>query len=138
MQFCSNCGLLLAPDQGFCPRCGAPAPVAPPQPPRPNLPAQPGPAASRAPQYTGPQTAAPNNTLSVGGYLLCLVLFNIPVIGFIIALVFACASANRARKNLAMAILLFQLILLSLVLLLYALGVSYLFLLPPAYPGVWS
>ena len=83
LRYCKNCGLLLPHDADRCPQCGAPAPLAV----RPA--AQPGPA---APLYGTPDDREAEPTaeaMSQGATTGTMILFAIPVVGFILALVFS-------------------------------------------------
>ena len=119
MVFCSNCGLLLSAGAGHCPRCGAPAPNDAPQ-----------------PRYEGAVPPSPDS-LSTGGYFLYLCLFGIPVIGFIIALVFAFKRrGNRARRRLARAAVLYTLLVVGALLVLYIIaGLAAWWAMLPFGPG---
>lgn len=98
LRYCKNCGLLLPHDADRCPQCGAPAPLAV----RPA--AQPGPA---APLYGMPddREAEPMaEAMSQGATTGTMILFAIPVVGFILALVWSFGGThNEARKRLARA-----------------------------------
>lgn len=122
MVFCSNCGLLLPAGTERCPRCGAPAPA-------------PVPDAAPQPRYEGAVPSSPDS-LSTGGYFLYLCLFGIPVIGFIIALVFAFRRrGNRARRRLARAAVLYILLVVGALLVLYIIAalVTWWAMLPVGY-----
>lgn len=129
MIFCENCGLLLPAGAGRCPRCGAPAPA-------------PGRTEAEAPapqpHYTG-ASVPPANTLTMGGYLLYLCLFSIPLAGFVIALVFAFGHhPNAARRRFARAMVLFQLIVTGVLLLLYCIaGLAAFWIMGPFSSGPW-
>ena len=94
LRYCKNCGLLLPHDADRCPQCGAPAPLAV----RPA--AQPGPA---APLYGAPddREAEPMaEAMSQGATTGTMILFAIPVVGFILALVWSFGGThNEARKH---------------------------------------
>ena len=96
LRYCKNCGLLLPHDADRCPQCGAPAPLAV----RPA--AQPGPA---APLYGTPDDREAEPTpeaMSQGATTGTMILFAIPVVGFILALVWSFGGThNEARKRLA-------------------------------------
>ena len=98
LRYCKNCGLLLPHDADRCPQCGAPAPLAV----RPA--AQPGPA---APLYGTPddREAEPMaEAMSQGATTGTMILFAIPVVGFILALVWSFGGTHsEARKRLARA-----------------------------------
>lgn len=92
MRYCKNCGLLAPVGADRCPQCGAPLPPAP---------AAPIPAADQ-PHYkdTAPEVPA----LSEWATLAALLLFSIPVVGFILSVAWSFGfSKNPARKRLAQA-----------------------------------
>lgn len=92
MRYCKNCGLLAPVGADRCPQCGAPLPPAP---------AAPVPAADQ-PHYkdTAPEVPA----LSEWATLAALLLFSIPVVGFILSVAWSFGfSKNPARKRLAQA-----------------------------------
>lgn len=93
MRYCKNCGLLAPQDADRCPQCGAPLPP---------LPAQ-APAASSGPHYHEPKpTGVP--ALSEGATLATLLLFSIPIAGFILSLAWSFGfTHNPARRRLAQA-----------------------------------
>lgn len=117
MRYCNQCGSPLEMPTASCPVCGAdvsytlngsdaPAPEAPP------TPEPPPPPFEEAPP-TGPHYARveidPNapNELSPLQYFLLLVLFSLPVVGFIAILVVAFGARHPARRNLGQGMLLF-------------------------------
>lgn len=127
MDFCPKCGMTLRPGAFVCPRCGAPIPYDAPaegsalplyaaSPAAPEPPAA-GPVSSPVgrPFYQVESEPPPAGALTTGGYLLCLLLFNIPIAGLIAALVFAFGGTpDRARRDLARAQLLLWLIIAGL------------------------
>lgn len=117
MVFCPQCGLLLPPGYTSCPRCGTPAPTAP----RPRDPRRP--TAPRAPHYAA--HSAPRDGLSTAGYFAALCLFCLPVVGLVVMLIWSCASRVPARRRLARACLLWQ-VLVSALVLVAALGLAVL------------
>lgn len=104
MRFCPNCGRMADdPYSPHCPKCGAPLP-----------PERPAPAQSAppTPQY---ESGAPDDGLTMGGYLVTLLVFLIPVVGFIMMLVWSFSgTAAPARQKLAQAYLVRTLILAAL------------------------
>lgn len=92
MRYCKNCGLLAPVGADRCPQCGAPLPAAP---------AAPAPAADQ-PHYTDSLPEVP--ALSEWATLAALLLFSIPVVGFILSVAWSFGfSKNPARKRLAQA-----------------------------------
>lgn len=108
-SFCSNCGSNLAPGSVFCSNCG-----------KSNSPAQSQSQTYSQPpsSYSPPPQATYYNTtnysmssnkdkpLTVGEYIITFILMGIPLVGFIMMLVWAFGSeTNTNKKNLARAVL---------------------------------
>lgn len=127
-MYCPNCGKQNPDDAKFCESCGAPtgaaempkaAPPPPPPPPPPQYNAPPPPVYSAPVQqqyYQQPPSypaAGAGNTapLSLGQFLGTLILLGIPLVGFILMLVWAFGSdVNLNKKNLSRAMLILMLI----------------------------
>ncbi len=130
-KFCTGCGASMPDEQKFCTECGAPMNAAV-QPAAPAAPAQPA-----APQYTAPQPAPqqyiptpaapagePDKTskyqpITTGGYIGITLLMCIPILGLLLAIIWACGGCRKINKrNLARAwlILMAVALVLSLVL----------------------
>lgn len=98
MRYCKNCGLLAPQDADRCPQCGAalpPAPIA---------------GGEGGPQY---RNEAPDTVpaLSEWATLGALLLFAIPVVGFILTVAWSFGfTHNPARRRLAQAYLIRTLI----------------------------
>lgn len=114
---CSNCGKSNPDDARFCDGCGATlnAPVqqyAPPPPP------PPPPAPSYQQPYQQPNGYAPTkdtSPLSMGQYIGMFILTGIPLVGFILLLVWAFSSdTNVNKQNYARAALLLGIIMVVL------------------------
>ena len=135
MRYCSHCGLLTTDPQAVrCPQCGTPLPPLPAPDARPahGAPATPPPAdgccgAPGAPYFADRihYTPAPpdhaDTPLSMGGYLVTLLDFAVPVVGLVIMLVWGFGSAgSRARRELARAYLIRTLIFCAAALVLFA------------------
>ena len=111
-RYCPNCGKEVRAGAEFCGDCGArlapPAPSAqqeqtPPAPPVYTLP----------PQNYGTQYN-PYRPLSVGEYVLTLVLGWIPIVGLILLIVWAFSDENVHRRNFCRACLIVKVIVLIL------------------------
>lgn len=111
MRLCPNCGRAVPPDCSTCPACGAPifhaqtppsSSVAPPkQASGPKYSAGPNPTYHKAKKDT------PSGTLSTASYFWHLVVFAIPIIGWV-ALLYCCFGAyiSAPVQKLARAVLL--------------------------------
>lgn len=136
MPFCKNCGTSLPDGLVFCTNCGAaveaapkqsapnPIPAAPPKPQAPVATAPPPP----APSYSAPvQQAFPPDTcpvVSTASYFWLMLLFSIPLIGWIACIVMACGGTqNRSRKNFAKAVLIWFIVALAVGLICWLLAV---------------
>jgi hypothetical protein len=129
-MYCPNCGKQNPDDAKFCESCGAPTGAAetpkaapPPPPPQPQYsPPPPPPPVYAAPAqqqyYQQPPSyqaagAGSGNTapMSVGQFLGTIILVSIPLVGFILMLVWAFGSdVNQNKKNLSRAMLILMLI----------------------------
>lgn len=127
---CATCGHALPAGQAFCAECGAPAPApaaagfAPPPPTQERFAPQPPAAGSYVPpppaqeMYAPPRQSAPAPSLaappagkvSTGYYFGMMLLYALPVIGFIVCIITACAGKNRSKKNFARAVLIWMII----------------------------
>ena len=120
LRFCKNCGLLVPHDARSCPQCGAPVP----------------PAACTAPQqgpvqplYDTPDRDedAAVTAMSQSATAAALILFAIPLVGLILALVWSFGGTdNPARKRLARSYLIRTLVVIAVVAL-FVLVVSLVF-----------
>lgn len=107
-MFCSNCGKELQPGIKFCDECGHPVPrtVIPeepkPEPVKPEEPKREEPADTPIfKPEPEPVVPAENRPLSPWAYFGYSLLFSIPVIGFILLIIFSFAGKNVNRKNYA-------------------------------------
>ncbi len=104
-KFCTSCGSPLQDGDLICQNCGASAMEAP--------------AAQPAPMtvpYTPPQTATlngetNNETVSLWAYLGMIVLFLLPCVGFIAAIVMSFVPKNKNIKNFARAAVIWMVVL---------------------------
>lgn len=94
-MICMNCGKEVADGTRFCTECGAP--MQPQQPPMYQQPYQ-----QQYQPYRQENNEAP---VSMGQYLLWLILSAIPTAGFIIMIIFALDKTNKNRSNFAKAML---------------------------------
>ena len=105
MNYCVYCGTELDPMDEVCPECGAE--VLDPPPHYVNF-------DSLSADYEPVRQDAEINsskTLSPGDYIVSIFLLSIPILGQIVAMVWALgASTNRNRRNLAAGVLLLQII----------------------------
>ncbi len=89
---CPNCGRELLPGASFCPECGASISGAAPSPS-----SRPSPA-NRYTSQSLPSNYAP---LSPWAYFGLQILFSIPLVGFILAIIFSLDDTNINRRNFA-------------------------------------
>jgi hypothetical protein len=138
MAFCTECGANVPDDVKFCVECGKPMDAARTEPD--TVPAQAAatvnqappvqarPAAQTAPPpqyqqqpYSPPQQAAyagaapppkggKYSVMSTGAYIGTMILFAIPIIGWLACIIMAFAAGNRNRRNFARAMLVFMVI----------------------------
>ena len=146
-MFCENCGANIPDNSKFCTGCGtsftgeapaapvkqpvqATAPAPPPQPVYQQRPVQP--AYTLPPQQPYYNNQAPGygsmqanrEPLGVGSYIGMFILSAIPMVGFIMLLVWAFGgSVNLNKKNYARAILIMSLIAVALWILIFIIGV---------------
>ena len=100
-ELCTQCGKELTPGTAFCTECGAKAsaPIPPPQPapqPRPAPPA--------------PPAAPTDKVVSTGSFFGLMLLYALPLVGWIICIVMAFAPKNRNIKNYTRAVLIWAII----------------------------
>ena len=113
MYFCKNCGRLAHPGESCCPKCGAPR-VEPPHAAN---------AAPAAPQYHAAEEPQDVPAMTYGSTLGTLIIFAIPLVGFIMMLVWSFSdSPDTARKRLARAYLTRTLIVAAVIAVLFLLG----------------
>jgi len=108
-SFCSNCGTSLAPGAVFCNNCGR---SQSPSQAQSQVYSQPSSSYSPPPQTNYYNTTNLNSNsfkdkpLTVGEFIITFILMGIPLIGFIMMLVWAFGSeTNTNKKNLARAVL---------------------------------
>ena len=121
-KFCTNCGAALDDDKKFCTECGAsvngspagaaptPPPQVPPQPQTAPVCAQAATAAMPPPQNAYQQATAYGGDMApgkdskyepitTGGFIGITLLMCIPVIGFILMIVWACGGCRKINKR---------------------------------------
>lgn len=93
MYFCKNCGRLAHPGEDRCPKCGA-AHIQP-------TPAAAAPTGPAAPQYHPAEDAPEQDVpaLGFGSTLGTLVIFAIPLVGFIMMLVWSFPAARTVPAS---------------------------------------
>ena len=115
-HFCKNCGLLTAPYDERCPKCGAPLPHIPM-----------GEALSEGTVETGEPLYEQDleedriDAMSQGATTAAMLLFAIPIAGFVLAVVWSFGGTqDPARRRLARAYLIRALVVAGLVILFVA------------------
>ena len=128
-KFCTNCGATIPDEKYFCTECGTrigateEAPVTPPpvQTPPPTQAPPPPPTQAPPPNYqyqttaaTGEAVPAPGSRyepITTGGYIGIMLLMCIPIIGFLLTIIWACGGCRKLQKrNLARASLIMMVI----------------------------
>jgi len=104
-SFCNNCGSSLTPGSSFCNNCGrSQSPSQVYSQPSSSYSPPPQPAYYNTTNYN--MSSNKDKPLTVGEYIIAFILLSIPLVGFIIMLVWAFGSeANTNKKNLSRAIL---------------------------------
>lgn len=113
-KFCTECGKEIAEGVAFCTECGTPVPKNDPieesvEKPVQQTDVQPQTVAQPPIQVNAP-IAEPNKVVSTGAYFGLLLLFSLPIIGFIVCMIMAISSKNKNLKNFAKAILIWTII----------------------------
>ena len=133
-MFCSNCGKELKPGTKFCEDCGQEIRIPPemrdvaPEPPCPVIVPEPQPepepepvdVPAFAPQKE-PEIPEENRPLGPWAYFGYSLLFSIPVVGFILLIIFSFAGKNVNRKNFARSYWCWFILALALVLIVFVL-----------------
>ena len=88
---CNNCGNQISGNTPFCTHCGKP--IIPPAPPIPPIPGNPFAKGKNIPREYSP--------LSPWAYFGLSLLFNIPIVGFVMLIVFSFNKSNINRRNFA-------------------------------------
>ena len=90
-MYCPNCGATIAPGQQYCNACGSPANPSPYY-------GQPYPSFPVVNEYSLPSQYRPLSAWAYFGYML---LFSIPVVGFILLIIYSFSDDNINRRNFA-------------------------------------
>ena len=93
----------------------------PPPAPEPGNVSKPSPQPAPRPVNVSPQQANPatQGVISIGGFVGMLILFSIPIIGWIICIIVSIAAKNRNRRNFARAMLIITIIMIVISVILY-------------------
>lgn len=110
-QFCTHCGRELPDGTAFCTECGAQVGGSP---------RVQQPAAPQSPAWIPPAPVPADNTVSTGAFFGLMLLFALPVIGWLVCIIMCFAPKNKNLKHFARATLIWILIALVLSLLLGA------------------
>jgi hypothetical protein len=122
MAFCTECGANVPDGVKFCTECGklmgeaaeaAPAYTAPPPQVPPIYAPQPAPGFQSASAYgtdAPPPKGSKYAVIGTGGYIGTMILFAIPVIGWLVCIITAFAGKNMNRRNFARAMLILLII----------------------------
>ena len=112
-RFCTECGKEIADGVAFCTECGAKLETNEPKPvsaPPPVTQAPPVVQVNTQPSYSPPVADNQNKVISTGLYIGLMLLFAIPIIGFIVCIIMAFAAKNKNIKNYAKATLIWMII----------------------------
>lgn len=112
-KFCTSCGSPLTEGVAFCTQCGAKAEAAPVPAPQPQ--SRPAPAPSPAPQIQPQPPVAPapepvSKPVSTLGFFGMMLLFALPVVGWLACILMAFLPRNKNIRSFARATLIWLLI----------------------------
>ena len=121
-KFCENCGSEIRLGFAFCTECGAkapeeikpevvqePTPTPVPAPASASAPKQQTPAPTAVPSDDAPAKGSKYEPISTWGFVGILLLMCLPIIGFILVIVWACGGCTKINKrNLSRAYLIFM------------------------------
>ncbi len=112
-RFCTECGKEIADGVAFCTECGTKLEaneLKPVSAPPPVTQAPPVAQVNTQPSYSPPVADNQNKVISTGLYIGLMLLFAIPIIGFIVCIIMAFAAKNKNIKNYAKATLIWMII----------------------------
>ena len=92
-KFCTECGAAMEDDRPFCPNCGKAV------------------NGNNGSYFSEPVSQSNlEEPMSLGNWVITLLITYIPVVGFIMTIVWALTASNTSKKNYARATLLFMII----------------------------
>ncbi len=92
-KFCTECGAAMENDRPFCPNCGKPV------------------EGGNRDMFKEPvRKSTAEAPMTLGDWIITLLITYIPVLGFIMTIVWALTAENTSKKNFARATLLFMII----------------------------
>ncbi len=113
-RFCTECGKEIADGVAFCTECGAKLEVHETKPVSAPTPVTQAPPViqvnNQQPNFSPPTSDNTNKVVSTGLYIGLMILFTIPIIGFIACIIMAFTVKNKNIKNYARATLVWMII----------------------------
>ncbi len=112
-RFCTECGKELACGVAFCTECGTKLEANEPKlvsAPPPVTQSPPVAQVNTQPNYSPPVADNENKVISTGLYIGLMILFALPIIGFIACIIMAFTAKNKNIKNYARATLIWMII----------------------------
>ena len=91
-KFCTECGAAMENDRAFCPNCGKAV------------------EGGSNPFKEPARNSNLEEPMSLGDWIITLLITYIPVVGFIMTIVWALTASNTSKKNYARAMILFMII----------------------------
>ena len=144
-RFCTECGKEIALDAAFCSECGSKSPIVPneqivAEASRPSISTENAPIAEKTPVQTNqphqdyiyphlvsplPASTTADTIVSTGTYFGLMLLFLLPVVGFVLCLIMTFAPRNRNIKHFARAMFIWMVI--TIILAAVTVGAVFLF-----------
>ena len=124
-RFCTECGKEIADGVAFCTECGTKLEANEPKPvsaPPPVTQAPPVAQVNTQPSYSLPVADNQNKVISTGLYIGLMILFAVPILGFIACIIMAFTAKNKNIKNYARATLIWMIIAFVLLAILFAIA----------------